>query len=286
MLKVNAAPLWKYIKERELIRLSKADSDPRPWTSDPIFQKFKFTNVRRLHDRTTQHFLEVYREHRRYPPEVALYNCAVRRFFGTMEFSDSVGWLGSHSLPLLRKAVAKCPKPWTGAYMIRAGASGIPKVDVVALYLRSLWVKAKEITEAIERNRSWASGYVIMRDCYGFGPFMAKEVLQDYLLWRDAASLPNVDDAETFTPIGPGGRRGLNRLAGRDLHAHPSESAMLEEVRALVKAIQPKWIAESFEGRLSAHDIQFCLCEFDKYERVRLGQGRPRSTYKRKEQES
>jgi hypothetical protein len=27
-------------------------------------------------------------------------------------------------------------------------------------------------------------------------------------------------------------------------------------------------------------DIEHCLCEFDKYERVRLGQGKPRAQYK------
>jgi hypothetical protein len=31
---------------------------------------------------------------------------------------------------------------------------------------------------------------------------------------------------------------------------------------------------------LTLMDIQNCLCEFDKYERVRLGEGRPRSYYK------
>ena len=30
---------------------------------------------------------------------------------------------------------------------------------------------------------------------------------------------------------------------------------------------------------LHAQDLQNCLCEFDKYERVRLGEGRPKSTY-------
>ena len=31
---------------------------------------------------------------------------------------------------------------------------------------------------------------------------------------------------------------------------------------------------------LEMREIEHCLCEFDKYERVRLGQGRPRSKYK------
>jgi hypothetical protein len=30
---------------------------------------------------------------------------------------------------------------------------------------------------------------------------------------------------------------------------------------------------------IHAQDLQNCLCEFDKYERVRLGEGRPRSNY-------
>ena len=31
---------------------------------------------------------------------------------------------------------------------------------------------------------------------------------------------------------------------------------------------------------LEMRDIEHCLCEFDKYERTRLGEGRPRAKYK------
>jgi hypothetical protein len=31
--------------------------------------------------------------------------------------------------------------------------------------------------------------------------------------------------------------------------------------------------------QLHAQDLQNCLCEFDKYERVRLGEGRPKAKY-------
>ena len=37
------------------------------------------------------------------------------------------------------------------------------------------------------------------------------------------------------------------------------------------------------EKPLAPTDIQFQLCEFDKYERVRLGEGRPRAKYRREE---
>ena len=31
---------------------------------------------------------------------------------------------------------------------------------------------------------------------------------------------------------------------------------------------------------IEMRDIEHCLCEFDKYERTRLGEGRPRAKYK------
>ena len=36
---------------------------------------------------------------------------------------------------------------------------------------------------------------------------------------------------------------------------------------------------EFFKPVLELRDIEHSLCEFDKYERVRLGQGQPRSKY-------
>jgi hypothetical protein len=58
-----ADTLWAYIEERERIRLRKEAGEPFPWTEDPILRAFKFTNVRRIHDRTTQAFLAIYQAH-------------------------------------------------------------------------------------------------------------------------------------------------------------------------------------------------------------------------------
>ena len=38
---------------------------------------------------------------------------------------------------------------------------------------------------------------------------------------------------------------------------------------------------EPYVPALEMRDIEHCLCEFDKYERTRLGEGRPRAKYKR-----
>lgn len=277
----KAVDFWSYIRERESIRLRRVEGQPWPWTRDPILQAFKFTNVRRRHDRTTQAFMVTYKLHTAVPPDVALYNCAVRRFFGTAEFGLSVGWLDSHAPSTLRNAELSCPRPWTGAYIIRAGAAGTRKVDSVIEYMDSLWARAAEIVTAIEDSGRWEAGYQVMRKCFGFGPFMAKEVLQDYLLWLEACG-KTVTDAGTFTPVGPGAARGLNRLFERPINATQPELAMLVEIQMLLEGIQPIWLRTFNDGCLTAHDIQFCLCEYDKYERTRLGEGRPKATYKRR----
>jgi len=38
--------------------------------------------------------------------------------------------------------------------------------------------------------------------------------------------------------------------------------------------------AEVGMPKIHMQDLQNCLCEFDKYERVRLGEGRPRNGYR------
>jgi hypothetical protein len=276
---VSAALLWKYIEERERIRLRREAGKPWPWTDDPILREFKFTNVRRLHDRTTQAFLAIYQAHKKAPARVALYNCGVHRFFGTAEFADTAGWQAKYDFDALARAVKECPRPYTGAYMVRADGNR-PKVDAIAGYLSGLWEQAPAIVAAIQKERRWEAGYRVLWEVRGFGGngFMAKEVLQDYLLW-----LPfEVKDAGTWTPVGPGARRGLNRLAGRrtgDLGLR--EEMHVREIRELLEQIQPKWRrAFPKADPLAAHDIQFCLCELDKYLRTKNGEGSPRSKYR------
>ena len=282
---MNSKPLWDYIKERENIRLKKERGEPFPWTKDKVLRKFKFTNVRRFHDRTTQAFLPVYAKHAKAEPAVALYNCGVRRFFGTAAFSEALGWSSGFSRPELRKAVSLTQiqgvSPYTGAYMVRGGASGRPKVEAIGDYLQSLWKKCEEITRVILATSSWEEGYRVMVTCYGFGGngFMAKEVLQDYLLWLGPKRQPG--DARTWTPVGPGARRGLNRLAKRDLHAHLREEEYIAEIKSIHPELERLFLLEFPKDPLglTAHDVQFCACELEKYLRTKNGEGRPRSLY-------
>ena len=69
---------YEFMKARENIRLVKEAGAPWPWTGDPILQEYKFTNVKREHDRTTKWMRENWTKphHNRHPSEV-LFNCAL-----------------------------------------------------------------------------------------------------------------------------------------------------------------------------------------------------------------
>lgn len=285
------ADLQLYMRKREEIRLRKEAGEPWPWTHDKILQQYKFTNVKRAHDKTTRAFVDHYRQYYlneespHYRDAVKLlYNCGIARYFGTIGFKLAVGYLGKHDGRKLcttaRAMLERGEQVFTGAYIVTNSGQSGPKYDVVVNYLEKLWRKAKDIVQAMREHRSWEAGYRVMTTLPGFkgSGFMAKEVLQDFLLiWEGTAQITDYYD---WTPVGLGARRGINRLLKRPIHFQQSEAKYIEEVRALWKQLKDWWLAVFPKAEpLTAHDVQFCLCEFDKYERVRKGQGRPRSKY-------
>jgi len=87
--------------------------------------------------------------------------------------------------------------------------------------------------------------------------------------------LCEASDWMDFVVSGPGSRRGLNRVLGNPVQVKWIEPEWRSAFNRLRSAITPDLAAIGL-GDLHAQDFQNCLCEFDKYERVRLGEGKPR----------
>ena len=105
---------------------------------------------------------------------------------------------------------------------------------------------------------------------------MAAQVVADI---KYAAPLLNAPDWWTFAASGPGSRRGLNRVLGRPVDAKWDEYRWRAELRRLHEEIAPE-LERAGIGRLSAQDVQNCLCELDKYLRVKLGEGKPKQRFR------
>ena len=268
--------------KREKLRLTKESGAPWPWSDDPILNTYKFTNVKREHDRTTQWMREHWtRPNENRPHGEIIFNCALFRYFGTSEFAEAVGWQTdwntSSIIDTAVKRFAAKERVFTGAYIIPTLGKSAPKHEIVCNgVLTPLWVAKEGLAQLAQESQSWEAVGRRMMAMPGFGGtgFMTKEVLQDVM---QTPVLWNAKDRNTWCPAGPGARRGLNRLYGRALAARIKENQLLAEMVSLFEKATS--YLPDFMPDLELHDIQFQLCEFDKYERVRLGEGRPKSRY-------
>ena len=104
---------------------------------------------------------------------------------------------------------------------------------------------------------------------------MAYEVVTDL---RHTKWLRNARDIMTWANPGPGAQRGLNRIYERELNKTIKKPQLNFEMKTLLDCSQ--YFLQGHMIPLEMRDIEHCLCEFDKYERTRLGEGRPRARYK------
>lgn len=282
-----ASRFFAFMTEREAIRLRKEAGQPWPWTQDPILQKYKFTNVHREHDATSRALIsEFYEAHYHDDREIILLNCAIARYFGTIEFMRAIGWQTAFRPEFLKKRARHCidrrERVYTGAYMITScGISGPKEETIVDVFLTDLWKNISHVAGASTSFGAhaprWQNIVERLQQVMGFGGtgFLAKEVILD-TRYTGFWSSPPVDRF-TWTPVGPGSMRGASRMLGETTPRRLSVAKTLDVCLELFHS-RPK---NKLFNSLELHDIQFALCEHDKYERVRLGQGRPRSLYRR-----
>lgn len=76
----NLDEFWWFCEERERIRLAKKAGKPRPWTTDEILNRHKFTNIDRLHDRGTIMLENLIKDHNNFNTYQAI---CIYRFSGS-----------------------------------------------------------------------------------------------------------------------------------------------------------------------------------------------------------
>ena len=285
-----------YLAERHRIfkrRELNQPVSPGKFTKDPILSTYKFTNVLRSNDRTTRWLVaNWYKPNRHQPPEIQALNCAIARYFGRIEFLDDIGyqtsWEPQKIIETAKRRFREKKPVFTGAYIITNQGMRDPKEEIVVNCFLSPYRNALErLVEIAERTQSWQSVSEGMSGLPGMGPFMTKEILLD---WQLNPVLENAKDKLTWTPAGPGAIRGLRRLAGATGNevsrgsTQQTALGMMKELMFLVAEAQGKGQLPSdfpiVGVDFGVTDIQFSLCELDKYMRVESGEGRPRSLFK------
>lgn len=278
---------FKYLNERERVRIKKESGEPWPFTDDKILQNYKFTNVLRENDRTSRWFIKHWATpHKGLPLEVQLYNCGLFRYFGTIEFAQAVGYQTqghnpAHIIKTASDMLSKGLKVFTGAYVITNGGITDNKENVVVNhYLDTLWRHATNIVEIAKKEQRWepVAKYMMNLPGWGGSGFMVKECLSD-AMFTDVLAI--CLDKNEWSPCGPGARRGLNWLHDREEDFKQKENAFLSEMKELFEMCESRFeehmpkVREKFD----LHAVQFALCEIYKYQKVMNNLGRPRSCY-------
>lgn len=305
-----------FMKARHDIYLDRKAGKPGPWTADPVLRDGRFCNIFRELDTVTiwidEHIRKPYADH----PHL-WFMLAIARYINwpdTLRYlmdeaepgtwPDEEGFEPAKLTKALEDYAAAGNKVYTGAYMIRAESdpskewySWTKHRYIAEIVLGRLWEDREEWARDLEPAKSglpkvprvptlesvWTK---FQQHRYiGWGPFMAYEVVTDL---RHTRYLRNAPDIYTWANAGPGAIRGLNRLYGRNLAAKPrpeqTNAEMLQLMTELNNLDDPVF-NETFgepcdiNPRFEMRDIEHTLCEFDKIERVRRGEGKMRSKY-------
>lgn len=262
-----------WISERESIRLKRAAGEPAPWTDDEILQRFRFCNVRRMDDRVSQWLLENWYEPYFGHPNMSTAIILARQL-NRIETMEEVGfpdrWNPKRVEKILNARVARGEKNFSAAYMI-TGTLGGTKIQQI------VW----KVVDALHQNKptlhrdSLEDTWRGLLPYAGFSSFIAGQFVAD-LRWAVNGTW---SDKNSWAPMGPGSRRGINRLAGRDLNFRIRQEQFLTELENL-RGTCLKKLPVSITDRMELMDWQNCLCEFDKYTRTLLDGRRPKQLYR------
>lgn len=316
-MKNQISKFFALARERQNIYLRRQAGLPREqWTKDPIYQKYRFCNLFREQDKTTVWFREHVRDPMRDDLKVLLATVVFRMLnrvtsgeamFCQPDLNGHTAFdkfaLDGDARHLRRDLIALMGKkgPFvTGSYII-SSPPGYTKLDGMMKILqdfhkKSLWQDIAFMMRSqswkLEQAHEWFSNQPWM------GNFHAYEIVTD-LRWTRL--LERAPDIMSWCNVGPGCKRGLNRVHGRDKKDRSlSTEEMLGEMRQILDlsrdvAYWPQITGDRLRANVYRHnltpvskqwpkwemrDVEHELCEVDKYLRTQSGEGRPRGVYR------
>lgn len=318
---INTDALYEFVKmvkNRYYIHIRKdVLKKQKPWTKNPIMQQYKFTNVRREHDRQSKYLIDNIVNNGKLTLEDKIVNCFLFRAWNNWDTFHALGlpadaqtlYNPSHKetiRPIYKKLSEGNPerKWWSNAFN-QGGFKmvwGYPDGTARSLYerdgatrhhekdipLRPLhiapYLHEHDIIKKLLQAKNQQECFEIIKTVPGYADFMA------YQVFVDLTYIPEFPFSENeFTIAGPGCKRGLDILF-TDRTGLSYEECLFwlrDSWDTLMDDLEISWDSDKIFRDLPEHDrymnvmsLENCFCEFSKYMRAKNGTGRPRVRYK------
>jgi len=272
----SVSDLWYWIEERTLIWHRRMQGLPKPWTQDEILREFKFTNAFRQLDRGTIVLNKMLEPHINYDiddnPGLIVFNIMWYRLFNLDTHARELGWVRDYQEveDYILDIAKRDQRIFTSAHMT-TGVSGEPKYVTYLTACRDAWNRCDQIAKVCTEKQSMEQAFVELLESYMVGKFIAYEIVCDL---RFTPLLGDAGDINSWANVGPGAARGLKRLGMPETLA-----SMMELYHRYMEDHQDGGAKDLVYYPFELREIEHSLCEFDKYQRVKTGAGRPRQKY-------
>jgi hypothetical protein len=315
--KENLKHLEFWIKERYSIHIRKdVEKLSFPWTNNQILKNFRFTNVKRYHDRETLWLLKNITRNSELDFEERIWNSILFRSWNkstTLEIlgapykKEEYNRGSDHFRPLVDDAVKNNPdyvwytnafntgglkqtwqykdgKGYRDGYRKTSDAETKPdheKNMTLRVFFMMDWVNENKVIEKILSSKSQQECFEILLTIPGIGPFLS------YQIFIDLSYDPHFQFSENeFTVAGPGCKRGINWVV------EDRNGLSYEETIFWLRDHQSELFSIDFNSlmydlpeedrSLTVMDLENSFCEISKYLKAFYGKGRPKVKYSMK----
>ena len=267
---------WRFAAERQQVFFARVEGKAFPWSSDPILNRYKFTNAYRASDRVSQFLIRnvIYRD--THDAADAFFRIVLFKLFNKIETWDlletslgSVSWSTyrySDYDRVLGRALQAGARIYSAAYIMASGHSIFNVARKHQSHLKLIELMMAEHAHSRLRDcNTMLEGFELLRSYPLIGDFLAYQLITDI----NYSELTNFSEME-FTMPGPGARDGIRKcfeslggLAESDVIRLMADRQE-REFQRLGVSFRNLW-----GRRLQLIDIQNIFCEVDKYSRVR-----------------
>lgn len=266
---------WRFAAERLAMFMRRLSDPVGPWTNDPILRSYRFTNTFRAADRVSQYLInEVqYREDRSQAPAEVFFRTILFKLFNRIATWETLerllGPLSWQSADLtaiskvLGDAMDAGRRVYSAAYIMPA-----PRMGQRRKHDNHLALLAHMMDDGapgkVERSRSLAEVYELLRSYAGLGSFLAFQ----YAVDLNYSSIIDFEE-DSFVVAGPGAVDGIAKCFFDGSRLGPEQ--VIHEVTEQQESHFARLgleFAGLFGRRLKPIDCQNLFCEIGKYARV------------------